>query len=79
MLFVFFNRYPIYIAKPGNPSVVHTSPGEVIADWSNILVNIRVFILFYTHFFTIFWRLVAELNGCLQFCGLTVNHSPNKP
>ena len=26
----------------------------MVADWSNILVNIRVLILFYTHFFTIF-------------------------
>lgn len=28
----------------------------MIAIRSDILVNIWVFILFYTHFFTIFWR-----------------------
>ena len=79
MLFVFFNRYPIDVAKPGNSSIVYASPGEMIADWSNILVNIRVSIFSDTHFPLYFGGDSWNQTSVFAFAEQRLNHSPISP
>ncbi len=50
MLFVFFYHNTVNVAEPGNSAIVDPSSGEMPPNWSDILVHIRVFILFYAHF-----------------------------
>ena len=61
MLFVFFDCNAVNVAKPGNSAIVYPSSGEMPPNWSDILIHIRVLILFYTHFSLYFDEVMAGL------------------